>query len=98
MAKEGLAAVPSFILLSFFFLFISLTASQSVPPYYAGSYLESSSGQERGAEDGDGFVSVKEVLSRAAEPVTRAEATNIIRYVDADKDGKMSFEEYLTQS
>ena len=55
MAKEGLAAVPSCILLSFFFLSISLTASQSVPPYYAGSYLESSSGQERGAEGGDGF-------------------------------------------
>ena len=55
MAKEGLAAVPSCILLSFFFLSISLTASQSVPPYYAGSYLESSPGQERGAEGGDGF-------------------------------------------
>merc|ERR1711990_906591 len=54
MAKEGFVGVSSLIRLLIFFLSISLTASQSVPPYYAGSYLEASSGQERGAEDGNG--------------------------------------------
>ena len=49
MAKGG-SGVPAFNFLLFVF---SSVASQSVPPFYAGSYLESSDGQT--GEGGGGF-------------------------------------------
>ena len=52
MAKEGSGVVPAS---NFLFLVasVSLAASQSAPPFYAGSYLESSDGQA--GEAGGGF-------------------------------------------
>ena len=50
MAKEGSSVSAAYFL--FLAVSISLAASQSVPPFYAGSYLESSDGQ---GEAGGGF-------------------------------------------
>jgi len=47
--------------------------------------------------DGDGFISeadLKELLSTMGEKVTDEELTDMIREVDADLDGQVSYEEF----
>eukprot|EP00873_Tetraselmis_striata_P016298 jgi/Tetstr1/436562/TSEL_002716.t1 len=48
--------------------------------------------------DGNGYLSAKElryVLTNAGEPLTDAEADNILGDADVDRDGRINFEEFV---
>jgi Ca2+-binding EF-hand superfamily protein len=70
----------------------------TMPPSLPGPEGEIRADFDAFDENGDGLVSIEELLTlmdRIGEQMSREEAADALRRADTDRDGQLSFEEFV---